>query len=480
MPNLTDLAEKVDGSLIGDGSLSITHITHDSRSVVPGALYVAIRGMQTDGHRFVPSAVASGASAVCVEEPSDTSVPQLLVPDTRRVLGELSSAVFGNPTRRFALIGVTGTNGKTTVTHMIEAITTAAGMRTGLIGTVGARVSGGSRADSFRVPLDRTTPEATDLQALFADMADAGADVVVMEVSSHALALGRVSGSEFDIGAFTNLSQDHLDFHESMEEYFLAKARLFAMAQHSIVNIADVWGQRLAADSQAVTVGDSGTISASDVVLSVDHSTFVLSDGDESIPIHLPMAGSFNIDNALVAAACARGLDVDLSSIARGLSALVAVPGRFEYVSDDSDLDVVVDYAHTPDGVEHVVRSAQEITAGRVIAVVGAGGDRDPGKRPLMGAAGSLADRLFVTSDNPRSEDPDVIIEQVVAGVADGIPVDVIENRRDAIFAAIRVAEVGDLVLILGKGHEQGQDVGGTVVPFDDRTVAREAMGVSQ
>lgn len=485
MRSLDELATTVAGArVLGVANPVIADVTHDSRSVEAGSLYVAIRGFRSDGHDYVSQAAARGAVAICVDHEMAVDVPQLVVPSTREALGPLAAAVWDHPSRNFALIGVTGTNGKTTVTHMIEAITRTAGKRTGLIGTVGARVSGGSDEETLRIPLDRTTPEASRLQRLFAQMSDAGAEVVVMEVSSHALSLGRVAGTDFALGAFTNLSQDHLDFHDTMEEYFLAKALLFEMVPVAVVQRDDPWGRRLISrlpETMTVTeVGEGGDVSATDVFLQADHSTFTLNRGAKSVAVTLPIAGRFNIDNALIAAGCAGHLGITLDLTADGLATLEPVPGRFEHVPSGSGFDVVVDYAHTPDGVANVVAAGRAISSGSVIVVVGAGGDRDHAKRPLMGAAAARADRLFVTSDNPRTEDPNLIIEQILAGIEDRSTVIVEPDRRRAITAAISSARPGDLIMILGKGHELGQDVGGVVTPFDDRAVARAAIGVAE
>lgn len=482
MHSLDELATAIAGArVIGSDNPVVRDVTHDSRNVQPGALYVAIRGFRTDGHDYVSQAADRGAVAICVDHDLATDVPQLVVPSTREALGPLAAAVWDHPSRNFTLIGVTGTNGKTTVTHMIEAITRAAGKRTGLIGTVGARVSGGSDGETLRIPLDRTTPEASELQRLFAQMSDAGSEVVVMEVSSHALSLGRVAGTDFALGAFTNLSQDHLDFHQTMEEYFLAKALLFEMVPVAVVQSDGPWGRRIISRIPATTtvteVGEGGDLSATDVVLKVDRSTFTLRRGIESVPVTLPIAGRFNIDNALIAAGCAGHLGIPLDAIAAGLATLEPVPGRFEHVPSAAGFDIVVDYAHTPDGVANAVAAGRAICSGSILVVVGAGGDRDQAKRPLMGAAAARADQLFITSDNPRTEDPDRIIEQILAGIDDHSTVTVEPDRRLAITAAIASARPGDLILILGKGHELGQDVGGVVSPFDDRVVAREAMG---
>lgn len=484
MHSLDELAKEVAGTrVIGADNPGVLDVTHDSRGVEPGDLYVAIRGFRADGHDYVSQAAARGAVAICVDHEMAINVPQLVVPSTREALGPLAAAVWDHPSRNFTLIGVTGTNGKTTVTHMIEAITRSAGKRTGLIGTIGARVSGGAEGETLRIPLDRTTPEASELQRLFAQMSDALSEVVVMEVSSHALSLGRVAGTDFALGAFTNLSQDHLDFHETMEEYFLAKALLFEMVPAAVVQTDDPWGRRIISRVPATTtvteVGEGGDLSATDVVLKVDHSMFTLQRGAESVPVTLPIAGRFNIDNALVAAGCAGHLGISLDAIAVGLATLEPVPGRFEHVSSAAGFDIVVDYAHTPDGIANAVAAGRAISSGDIIVVVGAGGDRDQAKRPLMGTAAAKADRLFITSDNPRTEDPDLIIEQILAGIEDRSVVTIEPDRRLAITAAIASAKRGDLIMILGKGHEPGQDIGGVVSPFDDRAVAREAMGAA-
>jgi UDP-N-acetylmuramoyl-L-alanyl-D-glutamate--2,6-diaminopimelate ligase len=473
--SLKDLAEAVGGRVIGDGSVTVDDATHDSRSAGPGVLFVAVRGFNVDGHDFVSAATAAGSPAVAVEdEMVAAGISAIVVTDTRAALGPLAAEVHGRPASRLRLVGVTGTNGKTTVTHLLESIAAAAGLPAAIAGTVGARILGNP------VPVARTTPEATDFQRLLGQMVGVGVDVAAVEVSSHALALGRVAATRFVIAAFTNLSRDHLDFHGDMESYFLAKATLFDQADHAVVWVDDPWGRRVA-DSLSIPVTRAGVVEAADVtarniVLSFEGSRFVARGRSGKAAVTLPLAGRFNVANALVAAGCAEALGIGWGDIAAGIASVRQVPGRFELVPTGADYTVVVDYAHTPDGITAAVAAARDIVGStrRVITVVGAGGDRDKEKRPLMGRAASNADVAVLTSDNPRREDPAAILAAVVAG-ADG-PGRVIEeiDRRQAIRLALAEARAGDAVLILGKGHEPGQDFGATVVPFDDRIVARE------
>ena len=476
---LGELAALAGGRVLGDPGTPLTDLTHDSRAVGPGALFVAVRGFTVDGHRFVPAARAAGAAAVCVEEDPGDALPALVVADTRAALGPLAARVHGEPSRHLRLVGVTGTNGKTTVTHLLESIATAAGLVAALVGTVGARIAGRPEA------VLRTTPEAADFQRLLARMVAGGVQMAAVEVSSHALALGRVAGSHFAVAAFTNLSQDHLDFHRDMEDYYRAKASLFfpGLAERAVVWVDDPAGERLAAETPlpVTRVGrhQSAAVTAEDLALGLRDSRFTLVGVGPAVSVRLPLAGEFNVANALVAAAVAAVLGIPSDSIAAGIGAVTTVPGRFEIVETGRDCTVVVDYAHTPEGVAVVIETARRLAgAGRVIAVLGAGGDRDRAKRPLMGAAAAAADLAFITSDNPRSEDPGTIIDQVVAGAASGAAQVTVEpDRRLAIRAALHAARRGDLVLILGKGHEQGQQFADRVVPFDDRLVAREEAG---
>ena len=474
---LSALADRLTGEvdLLGD-DVAVTDVTHDSRLVKPGDLFVAIRGFKTDGHRYLDAAVEAGAAAVVVDRSSDVRSAQLVVTDTRTALGPLAAAVHGEPSRQIAVVGITGTNGKTTVTHLLESIVDAAGLIPGVIGTVGARIAGED------VPVPRTTPEASDLQRLLDQMVDAGVDVAAIEVSSHALALHRVDGTWFRVGAFTNLMQDHLDFHGDMDTYFEAKRQLFSAdrVERAVVAIDDDAGRTIAdAVTTPVTtaaVDHDAQVMAEDITTTMDGSSFTIITPGGSYRASIPLPGAFNVQNALVAAAISRDLGIGADAIVAGLAGVGAIPGRFQPVVAGQPFGVVVDYAHTPDAVSAVVASARRITEGRVIAVVGAGGDRDREKRPAMGAAAAAADLAVITSDNPRSEDPAAIIAEVIAGIPEGADVITEPDRRTAIRSALSSAGDADLVLILGKGHEQGQEFDDTVLPFDDRVVAAEEL----
>ncbi len=468
------LARTVGAALVGDPTVKVSDVVHDSRRATSGALFVAIRGLTTDGHRFVDQAIAEGASAVCVEEAvDDRPVPQIVVDDSRAVLGRLAAQVHGHPSSQLRVVGVTGTNGKTTVTYLLESIITAGGAIAGRIGTTGASVAGRS------IRLERTTPEASDLQRLLADMLEAGADVVASEVSSHAMALGRVDAVSFAVAAFTNLSQDHLDFHGDMESYFAAKALLFdkARTKRAVINIDDPGGALLAGMVDVPVLAVGSDVRASDVELSRSGTRFRLVTPVGSSDVSLPLAGEFNVSNALVAAGCALELGVDLDSVTRGLESVGQIPGRYEIVPGPERFTAVVDYAHTPDGVRTVIAAARALCSGSITVVLGAGGDRDRSKRPAMGAAASTADRFILTSDNPRSESPGEIIDSVRAGVdTDAVELIVEADRRLAIRRALAAAGDGDTVLVLGKGHEQGQEIGGRIIEFDDRKVVADEL----
>ncbi len=471
--NLDRLAALVGGRVLGDGATVVTDVTHDSRAVDAGALFGAVRGFVTDGHGFVTAAVAAGASALCVEDEAvvPAGTPAIVVADVRSALGRLAAAVHGDPSSSLRLVGITGTNGKTTVTHIIESIAAAAGIQQAIIGTVGARINGKPFA------VERTTPEATDFQRLLAAMVGFGVDVAAVEVSSHALTLGRVGGTRFEIGAFTNLSQDHLDFHADMDEYLAAKRSLFDQCRTGVIWVDDPAGREIATAATIpitrVGTGPDADVRGVPVSVTLGGSTFDASGPGGGARVHLQLPGRFNLSNALVAGACANALGIPWDTIADGIGRVTSIPGRFEIVPTERDCTVVVDYAHTPAGLESVVRSARElVTAGRVIVVAGAAGDRDRDKRPLMGAAAATADIAVITSDNPRSEDPETIVREVAAGA--GPDALVIVDRREAIAAAMDIASSDDLVLILGKGHEKAQEIAGELVPFDDRQVARE------
>jgi UDP-N-acetylmuramoyl-L-alanyl-D-glutamate--2,6-diaminopimelate ligase len=471
---LSALAARIGGSILGGADPVITDVTHDSRSVGPGAMYVAIRGLRADGHRFVSAAIEAGAEAVCVDHATAATVPELVVDDTRAVLGALASAVHDDPSCSLDVIGVTGTNGKTTVTHYVESIAGDAGVVAGLVGTIHTRVGGVS------LPATLTTPEASELQRLFAEMRDRGVSLVAVEVSSHALALGRVEGTRFAVAAFTNLSQDHLDFHGDMSAYRAAKERLFTQYDvgTAVINVDDPTGARLASSyqGQLVTVGRDGDVAASHIEPYPGGTRFRLDSEWGTTTVEAPVLGEFNVSNLLVAASCCLVVGIDFGEVVAGMSRVAGVPGRFEVVSGDDPITVIVDYAHTPEGVARAVETGRRLTGGRVIGLIGAGGDRDREKRPAMGSAISRADVAVITSDNPRSEDPADIVATVASGVDPRVEPVIEVDRRQAIAIAVEAAKDGDVVLILGRGHEPTQDLGSEMVPFDDREVAAEAL----
>lgn len=465
-------------------------VTHDSRDAGPGVLFACRRGQRSDGHDFAAAAVAAGSPALLVERVVDVDVPQLQVASVIDTLGEVAAHVHGHPSSRLRLVGITGTNGKTTIAHLLESILAAAGHTTGLVGTVGTRIAGQPVAGV------RTTPESTDLQRLLRRMVDAGVTAAAMEVSSHGLALGRVAGTRFAVAVFTNLTQDHLDFHADMEDYFQAKARLFTprFTPRAIVNLDDAFGQRLARTAPVEVVGVSASDSpdgyetapdvvARDVRLRPDGSTFTAVLRGTEVAVRTSLAGHFNVVNVLCAMAAAEQLGIDASIAAAGVAGVGGVPGRMERVEAGQSFTVLVDYAHTPDSLENVLRSARTLTDGRVIVVVGCGGDRDQGKRPLMGrAAVRGADLAVLTSDNPRSEDPQVILDAMVAGARDvpGATWTVEPDRRSAIAEGLAAARNGDVVVVAGKGHETYQELADRTVEFDDRMVAHELLVARQ
>lgn len=472
--SLGDLAAMLPARLIGDGDVVVTEVTHDSRRSAPSSIYVALTGQQHDGHDFVDDAVGNGAVAVCVSHAVETNVPSLLVEDTRTTVGPLSSMVYGNPSATLDVIGVTGTNGKTTVTHFIESIANSAGLTTGLIGTIHTRYAGTSLEATL------TTPEATDFQRLLADMWDSGVDLVAAEVSSHALELARVKGTRFAVAAFTNLSQDHLDFHGDMAAYRSAKARLFSEYEvgTAVINIDDEVGSELAAGyrGQILTVGVGGDISVQDARPERGGTRVHIETPSGGFGASVPIVGDFNLSNLAMAVACCLGAGVDFEAITESLPVLEGVPGRFEVVSGDDEIVVVVDFAHTPEAVARAIETGRDMSRGRVIALLGAGGDRDRAKRPAMGEALSTADLAVVTSDNPRTEDPEAIVAAILSGFDPGRDRIVEIDRRLAIAAAIEAADDGDVVLVLGRGHEPNQTVGSEKIPFDDRQVAVETL----
>jgi UDP-N-acetylmuramoyl-L-alanyl-D-glutamate--2,6-diaminopimelate ligase len=458
--------------------LEISGLAYDNRLVGPGALFFCVPGFTRDGHDFAADAVARGAVAIVVERPLALDVVQVQVGSVRAAMAPAAAAFFGDPTSRLATVGVTGTNGKTTSAFLVRALLEADGRQAGLLGTVKS-VIGGVEHD-----VQRTTPEAIDLQRTFAAMVDAGDRACVMEVSSHALELRRADAIHFAAAIFTNLTQDHLDFHPTMEAYFNAKRLLFCGAERpraSVVNVDDPYGVRLAAELERTVTfalrAEHADYRATEVLTDLDGSRFtVATPRDGELALQSPLRGEFNVYNVLGALAAARELGVPLATCAQAIATAGQVPGRFETVDEGQPFAVLVDYAHTPDSLENVLRAARRLTAHRLHVVFGCGGDRDRGKRPLMGEiARRLADRVIVTSDNPRSEDPEAIIAEILEGSGHEVIHDA--DRQAAIARALADAGPGDVVVIAGKGHEQGQEfAGGRKIPFDDVTVARQIL----
>jgi UDP-N-acetylmuramoyl-L-alanyl-D-glutamate--2,6-diaminopimelate ligase len=467
------VAELSQARAVGDSAVEIKDLAYDSRKVEPGTLFFCVRGQRLDGHEFGPRAVEDGAAALVVErELTDLAVPQVVVPDSRAAMAPLAARFWGDPTAKLQMVGVTGTNGKTTTTFLLHEILRAADIRCGLLGTV-KQVVGGVEKEVVR-----TTPEAIELQRAFRQMLEGGDEACAMEVSSHAMTLHRADAIHFDVVLFTNLTQDHLDFHADMEDYFLAKRKLFeGEARTRIVNVDDPYGRRLAEEFDCLTFSAEGAeadYSAREIEFDASGATF--SVGGMRLRTGLP--GHFNVANALGAFAAAEAIGVGSDFAAAGLARAERVPGRFEPIDEGQGFSVIVDYAHTPDSLENVLRAARRLTAGQLISVFGAGGDRDRDKRPKMGRAGAeLSDLTVVTSDNPRSEDPEAIVAEVAGGAEGAGEVEIVVDRREAIALALGRAGPGDTVVIAGKGHEQGQEFAdGRKLPFDDREVAREEL----
>jgi len=477
----------------GDPATVVEGVSYNSRAVHPGDLFFCVPGARSDGHLYAPEALSKGAVALCVEHRVDVGpaapAAQLIVRDVRRAMGRIAGCFWDEPASDLALFGITGTNGKTTTAYLLDAILEAEGRPTGLIGTIETRIRGRRR------PGVRTTPESVDLQALLAEMRAEGVDSVVMEVTSHALALHRAEGLHFASAVFTNLTQDHLDFHRGMEDYFEAKRSLFVPERADIgaVNVDDPYGRRIAesAPIPCITFGSSAEadVRPAGVRLTPRGNRFTLIASGKApehgeVAVRSPLLGAFNVWNALAAAAGALGGGIGLDSVGEGIAALACVPGRFEGIAEGQPFAVVVDYAHTPDSLDNVLRAARRLaeagSPARVMCVFGCGGDRDRAKRPLMGeVAARLADVVVVTSDNPRSESPQAIIGAILEGVgtvrAEG-PDATIPDRAEAIRHALGEARPGDVVVVAGKGHETGQEFANHTVPFDDRDVARAAL----
>lgn len=487
-----ELFDHTHATIIGDADRPILGVAYRSDQVGPGDAFCCIVGLKADGHAFAQDAVDRGATVLVVERmlevKGDNDVTFILVNDTRKAMAHLAAHFYRMPTQDLSLVGITGTNGKTTTAHLVEHIASTLGKTTGVIGTVGIDIAGKA------LPANHTTPESCDLQHIFAEMRDAGCEVVAMEVSSHALDLDRVWDSTFAVTAFTNLTQDHLDYHKTFEAYFAAKRRLFSADYPAkrVINIDSTWGERLVADAleqgdEVITTGfaENADIHPIEIAYDVARTRIVLGVRGEAIAFEYPLVGKFNVENVMTAFGIALELGFAPHDIARALSDVPPVPGRIEHVmlgaGEGSDrareIAVYVDYAHTPDAIEKALASVKQLTKGKTIVVFGCGGDRDATKRPLMGKAALAADFAVVTSDNPRTESPDAIIADIVAGMQEcGERFSVEPDRKRAIEHALSLAHPGDSVLIAGKGHEDYQIIGTTKHPFDDRSVARQAL----
>jgi UDP-N-acetylmuramoyl-L-alanyl-D-glutamate--2,6-diaminopimelate ligase len=475
---LKEILKGVDYTLIeGDDNISISNVTYDSREVKENDLFICIDGFSTDGHKYAKKAVQNGAGVIVCQKDliGVENCTIIKVEDTRKAMAIISANFYGNPSQKLKLIGITGTNGKTTSTYMVKAVLEAAGYKVGLIGTIANYIG------NKRLPAERTTPESLELHKLFSDMVKDGVDYCVMEVSSHSLSLSRVYGLLFNEGIFTNLTQDHLDFHNTFENYYSAKLELFKISNTLIINGDDEYGRKIIEDTgrEALTYGidKASDIRASDLKLHSRGINFLLECKNESVDIELPIPGKYNVYNALACAAVCLNEKLSLDLIKRGLET-VQVPGRCEIVTKNYNLgfEVIVDYAHTPDGLENILTTAREFTEGRLISVFGCGGDRDKTKRPIMGKIGSeLSDLAIITSDNPRSEEPLSIIKDILTGIHKDNYL-VIENRREGIKGAMEIAVEGDVIVVAGKGHEDYQILKDKVLHFDEREVIDEIV----
>ena len=487
LASMRELKEQPPVIVPADAALDVacTGVEYDSRNVRPGSVFVALPGQKADGAAFAPQAISAGAVAIVSERPRHESlhVPWIVVPNARLALGHIAAEFFGHPSRRMKVVGITGTNGKTTTSYLLQAIFEAAGVRCGLMGTVAYRI--GDR----EIEATRTTPEATEVHGFIRQMLDAGCGACVMEVSSHALAMHRVDGIRFAAGIFTNLTRDHLDFHQNMESYFAAKRRLFEMLPGDapgVVNLDDPRGAAMAeipAWLVTYAINRDADLTPGPLHFGLEGLTFDIRMYQGTAHVKSKLVGRPNVYNILAAVGTAAALGIRIREIEEGLQQLTGVPGRFEVVSSSGDdITVVVDYAHTDDALRNLLETARALASRRLITVFGAGGDRDRTKRPLMGmVAARLSDVVVITSDNPRSEDPMRIIEEVKLGAEPetrqgNAEVVAISDRREAIQSAIDRASSGDVVLIAGKGHEKYQEIGGRVTPFDDVAVARKAL----
>ena len=464
--------------IIGDAQTEISSLAYDSRKVCEGALFFCISGFKTDGHNYAQSAADAGAAALMVTRKLDIDVPQILVSDARAAMASISRTFYGRPDERLKMIGITGTKGKTTTTYMIKSILEHAGKKTGLIGTIVNMIGGQS------LPTDRTTPESPDLFALLARMADEACEAVVMEVSSHSLELCRVFGITFDVGIYTNLSRDHLDFHENFENYMAAKKKLFAVSRRAAVNADDHAAAYMMdgvdIDWRSYGIKEKADVCARNIEITPRGVTFDICAAQMMLPLCLRIPGIFSVYNALAAATACLLLGERLETIKKGLEAMPGVAGRFEVLETGGQpYTVILDYAHTPDSLENTLRTVKTFVRGRIITVFGCGGDRDTGKRPIMGEiAGKLSTYVVLTSDNPRTEDPLKILSQIENGIkSTDCEYTIIENRRQAIRYALQTAQADDIIVLAGKGHETYQEIAGVKHPFDEKVVVAELLG---
>lgn len=476
---LSDLLKGINYEIIKGNDLDVNHIAYSSKECIEGSLFFCIQGFKTDGHVFAKDAVKNGAKVLIVSKDIsiDEDITIVKVDDTREAMAIISSNFYGNPSKYFNVIGITGTNGKTTSTFMIKSILDEYNRKTALLGTIYNII--GEKQEEAK----RTTPESMDLQKMFNEMKNEYITDCIMEVSSHSLDLKRVYGVDFKVGVFTNLTQDHLDFHKDMESYFEAKMKLFKNSEWCVINIDDNYGKRaekIFKDKKVITYGidSEADITATDIKIDANGTSFKLKYRNQvkNVKLHLP--GKFNVYNALGCIGAAIALEVPLDIAISGLEDLLSVPGRSEKVVSKKGFTVVIDYAHTPDGIENILKSAREYTNGRLITLFGCGGDRDKGKRPLMGkAAGELSDFCVVTSDNPRSEEPMAIINDILPGInATGCKYVIIEDRREAIKFAINNAKHGDVIVIAGKGHEKYQILKDKTIEFDEKAIVEEFL----
>lgn len=481
---LKDIMSGVDIKVInGNTDININSMTIDSRKAGEGVLFVAMVGMTVDGHKFIPSAYDKGSKAVLIEHPIDNIPDDLTViqvDNARDALAVMAGNFYNHPSKSLNMIGVTGTNGKTSTTYFIESVLSHINRKTAVIGTVEIRIGGKKREIDFATS---TTPDTIELNQMLRIMADESCDDVVMEVSSHSLELKKVKGIDFNVGVFTNLTQDHLDFHKTMENYCKAKAKLFKMCHYGVINADDPWADKIAegatCDIMTYSIDKQSDLQAKDIEYLMDRVHFTVNINGSDVRFELKVPGRFSVYNALAAIGAMLSMGIDVENIKEGINNIKGVPGRIQNIPNDKGFNVIVDYAHTPDGLENIINAVREFTKGRIITVFGCGGDRDRTKRPIMGKiVAELSDIAVVTSDNPRSEEPNSILKEIEVGVK---PItdnyEMIVDRKEAIKKAIQMAQKGDSVIIAGKGHENYQILGDKTIHFDDAEVAKEILG---